>query len=177
MLNVSILDTLLLSWPSGNVCVLFSGADGEPLQEEDYFLSNPYHLVRWWMWHYVVDWYMGITSSSITHTCILFPEHFTNFLDPSYVMCIYPCSKKLEDLLQLSNMLMKYTFIWLIFISCGFSHLKCSKNLLKRRTEGRIVRFKLYTLYFIPFCFNCLCMIFLPYQLSHMTWRNTVTQK
>ena len=40
---------------------------------------------------------------------------------------------------------MKYTFTWLICNSCGFSPLKCSKNLLKRRAKGRIVRFKLYS--------------------------------
>ncbi|XP_066316432.1 transmembrane E3 ubiquitin-protein ligase FLY2-like [Miscanthus floridulus] len=34
-------------WPFRQLrMVANSGADGEPLQEEDYFLSNPYHLLR-----------------------------------------------------------------------------------------------------------------------------------
>ena len=46
LLNINILDALLLLYDLVKLYfVLFSGADGEPLQEEDYFLSNPYHLV------------------------------------------------------------------------------------------------------------------------------------
>jgi hypothetical protein len=44
--NVNILDILLVSYDLVELYLFFSGADGEPLQEEDYFLSNPYHLVR-----------------------------------------------------------------------------------------------------------------------------------
>jgi hypothetical protein len=34
-------------WPFRQLRIVAnSGADGEPLQEEDYFLSNPYHLLR-----------------------------------------------------------------------------------------------------------------------------------
>uniref|UniRef100_M8BXP1 RING-type E3 ubiquitin transferase n=1 Tax=Aegilops tauschii TaxID=37682 RepID=M8BXP1_AEGTA len=64
-----------------------SGADGEPLQEEDYFLSNPYHLCY----------------------------------------AIYVHKNYNRALLKVINIIM----------NCGFSPLKFSKILLKRRTEGR----------------------------------------
>ncbi|EMS65730.1 Transmembrane E3 ubiquitin-protein ligase 1 [Triticum urartu] len=64
-----------------------SGADGEPLQEEDYFLSNPYHLC------------------------------YATYIHKNYN----------QALLKVINIIMNY----------GFSPLKFSKILLKRRTEGR----------------------------------------
>lgn len=87
----------------------------------------------------------------IIRNYILLPE-LSQLLNVHF--SIYP-----EDLLQLMNMLMKYTFIWLACNSCEFSPLKCSKNLLKRRTVGRIVRFKFYTQYYIPLSCNFWCAI------------------
>ena len=149
----------------------FSGADGEPLQEEDYFLSNPYHLVCSWIW--LILLFITITWVLFNHVSYITIFYFLSFHNLLYVhMSLYP-----EDHLQLMNMLIEYTFIWLICNSCEFSPLKYSKNLLKIRTEGRIVSFKLHTQYYVSLCCKFLCVLFLPYQLSHMTWRNTVTQK